>query len=480
MASYFDFLQDPALAVKKPPQPLITPPEEESVDGADYITDLPRRESTSPAPVANRAHTTFMKERGAAKDNVYKIADSLIERLSDPALQQQTATQIRSERPFDVYATVHKALISDPNAAVSHDDLDSLRKATTLYWDMDNRPEAKEIDAITQKHDQDAQAKTQAALSVKPQTQDPNHPSKSPEEAMKANGVPEIEFYRGILELADKLGVKPQDPVNFGLALRRVLSEPGMEDVRQDFEDEAKRMTGMKFRQASTGKEPPQRKPEDVERDLMEQDYKELAQQDPFHNWGNVLAFVVLSMVLGPGVARMFFRKSMRAGELEREIAGRNERIEMFRKEEADKNEAQRRESEFIRRLTAEGMMRQMTKEQDDQADFKRNIILKGIEDFMQAKKTAASPEEGKYIDSLKNSWSRSLAMARRLEDEAAQLEKMGQVDQANHKREIAQTYADEASKIHDDIEKKNARRFKAAAAASEGDDSAEAEPSGN
>ena len=48
----------------------------------------------------------------------------------------------------------------------------------------------------------------------------------TPEEVMKAHGVPVDEQYRALNEMAKQFGVSPDEPVNFGVAMYRVLSDP--------------------------------------------------------------------------------------------------------------------------------------------------------------------------------------------------------------------------------------------------------------
>ena len=281
----------------------------------------------------------------------------------------------------------------------------------------------------------------QSIEAPKPMT-GPSSPSDTIESLMEANGVPEKDFNDSVSDLLAQFNKQNNtqldlnSPMNFGVGLKSFLSLPGMEDVRTEFEGEAQKLIRGGTPEQNVSKEATKgtslqaRKDmegtEEGQRLLLERDYKELGQEQPLRSAGAIIAYVLLSMVIGPGLARLFFQKSAKAGQLEREIGDRHDRIKRFQQEKDMEAARQVRHKEFMTQLAARSMMDRGEKAEDQQSRLKEKLFLMGVESLHQMKqreleerklmsKEAANASK-KQVDDLEKTFSRNRAVNERLE----------------------------------------------------------------
>ena len=282
----------------------------------------------------------------------------------------------------------------------------------------------------------------------------------TPENVMEANGVPTDEYYRGITELAEKLGVSLDKPVNFGVGLSRVLSEPDMQDVRAEFQQfmEGMNKPTMKAQTPSTydkNQPAPQVDELEGERQMKKLDIQELGRQQELQSWGEVLSFVLLSMVIGPNLAFLFFSNAAKKGVLRNQIGMRKERIKELERDQKFKAE---QDNEY-KKMAIQQQRDRESKAEERSYGLREKLFLKAADAFFKAKDGAGSDEMKAFLDGREKAFRRLLTIGGNLEEQARQIEAQDPA-KASSLREQAQTFTDEAELIHDEIEKLNARRF--------------------
>ena len=282
----------------------------------------------------------------------------------------------------------------------------------------------------------------------------------TPENVMEANGVPTQEYYTGIMELAEKLGVSLDKPVNFGVGLSRVLSEPDMQDVRAEFQQfmEGMNKANMPYQTPSgsdKGQKPPSIDELEGERQMKKLDIQELGRQQELQSWGEVISFVLLSMVIGPNLAFLFFSNAAKKGVLRNQIGMRKERIKELETERKFQSE---QENEF-RKMAIQQQIKQSSQAEDRSYGIREKLFLKAADAFFKAKENAGTAEAKAFVDGRERSFKRLLALGNKFENQAKDIEAQDPARAENLKQQAA-TFFEEAELVNDEIEKLNARRF--------------------
>ena len=294
----------------------------------------------------------------------------------------------------------------------------------------------------------------------------------SPEEILKKYGVPHEDFHKAVLDIAGQLGLDPDEHINFGLGLDRVLKLPGMEDVHQEWSNEAQRLSTSL--QQGVGKSPASAPPpslEDVERQNLKLDLKALANEEPLNNTGSVIAMVLLSMVIGPHLAILFFRRSAKANELAQQVADRRVKLKEYQKTRLEDEERAKNEAMFMRKLAAESSERGKEKRIEEDISLRHQIMLKELGAFIhatEAAKKAGNDEQKAMVKGLKNQWSSYTAQGnsylRQVKDIQDEMyynqgaldpqKKMKMLADEEQYRKLAGIEFEKAGKIHQEAEK--------------------------
>ena len=285
----------------------------------------------------------------------------------------------------------------------------------------------------------------------------------SVQEAMNANGVPEEEQLRGILDIAKQLDVDPNAPVNLGVALPRILALEGMEDVREEFSKyaESLRPTSLPYTTKGPGEstQQPSAGSEDIEREKRKLDLAELAKFDPMHNWASAISYVLLSMLIGPNLTRMIFRKGIEERTLEQQIRDRSEKIKRFQQQEDERRKLSQEDRQFQMRLRSETALRRESGALERQDEFMKQLFLTGYKSILNAKANAAKSGDktlSQAVSKMEKSWSRAMTMARDADSQADKVAGMNPPEE-QRLRKIAATWREEANKLVEMIEGLNA-----------------------
>ena len=299
----------------------------------------------------------------------------------------------------------------------------------------------------------------------------------SPEEILRQHGVPHNDFHKATLDIAGQLGLDPDEHINLGLGLDRVLKLPGMEDVRQEWTDEAQRLsTGFQVPQGVGGAPSPAGQApapsiEDVERQNLNLDLKALANEEPLNNVGSVIAMVLLSMVIGPHLAMLFFRRSAKGNELAQQVADRREKLKEYKDTRLREEERKRQDESFMRHLAAESSVHEKEKRREEDVSLRHQIMLKELGSFIHATEVAkksGSDEQQAMVKGLKNQWSSYTAQGnsylRQVKDIQDEMyynqgalnpeKKMKMLADEEQYRKLATIEFEKAGKIHQEAEK--------------------------
>ena len=194
------------------------------------------------------------------------------------------------------------------------------------------------------------------------------------EGAAKAAGVPEKEFHKGIWEAAQKMGVDPADPVAFPIALQKMLNRPEFADARVGFEELGQ--TDLQAEQQQQTTQTAQQQPvQDVRTQKNEEiraTLTKLAATKDIDNWAEAIAFVLLSMIISPKMAILFFSRSSERGELRAHAGFLRQQVAQIDQEQR----AAQQQAEWDRRTVIEHQLRGQEKEESDARDFRAKWFL--------------------------------------------------------------------------------------------------------
>lgn len=235
--------------------------------------------------------------------------------------------------------------------------------------------------------------------------------------AARSAGVPEDDFTTAITQIAGTLGVKLDESVPFPIALMRLLNRPEFAEARPDFE-----ALGSQASQSQAPQQPqpdkdgkpgeqqqqasPQQQLQTREVELM----AKLAQSKDIDNWLEAIAFVLLSMLIKPQMAILFFSKASERGELKSQIYDVRRRIgqqEYARKIEQEKEEWNRREAVRSRIRMAEGA-------EDDRRQMSKEIMSQWLQYKRQSALMKAKPPKDDTAKSLQDDMDNWLSIAGR------------------------------------------------------------------
>ncbi len=239
----------------------------------------------------------------------------------------------------------------------------------------------------------------------------------TPEEVMKAHGVPVDEQYRALNEMAQQFGVSPDEPVNFGVAMSRVLSDPSNADLRSEFEGFFKRLgaSGQQLPAAPGGPAGQQAQgpsASQIEEQNLQADIKELGKLAELQDWGSVLSFVLLSMLIGPQLAFLFYSNAAKKGTLREQIATRKDNIKRFQEREDLEERRKYDQENFLRELAAKSSVRG----QEQKVEFRQRLYIHATESANRALEKAqqeGNPEKEQFIKDKKAQFNRALALAK-------------------------------------------------------------------
>lgn len=125
----------------------------------------------------------------------------------------------------------------------------------------------------------------------------------------------------------------------------------------------------------------------------------ELKQTGAMDNWLSVIAFILVSMTVGPGVAALIFLRKQRRGELQMEI----DQLYQERRRIIAEAKEQERERERIRQMLFLERAREAREIGREQRRFKLDLIRDAFKAQLGALQKAESPEERKRVTDLTN-----------------------------------------------------------------------------
>lgn len=205
--------------------------------------------------------------------------------------------------------------------------------------------------------------------------------------ATNSAGVPVQEFYKSVLDATRQIrknlgeGFDPKQPVNFSYALPYAIQAMGPEAMATFVQYAEQERNGLAAEQRIFGDQPKgfkatlegmargerQGPPEQrgVKQQQPQTDYQgqmnqniqsqrqlrqQLAEAQELQSWSSVIAYVVLSMVLGPRNAFLFFSKARQKGTLRGELYTLNQELrQLERREHMEKQEQLRLREEATR-----------------------------------------------------------------------------------------------------------------------------------
>lgn len=460
MPSFFDFLdQDVQEAPSIPTSPI--GPQYQEFKRAEYqkkraaLGDAIRQRAhdylTELTPISQRSPEGTPADAGSIRERINTIPPENIpgevekfvtpylgkraggfERTFDPTLQKLGTEYLKLEAtPEAEESRATLAKQDEPHLQGLRAGLERIKQdlpfVTTEAEKKQFAEQRKVLEEAIQSHERTYQAPSQiqaklAADKLKA-VQPPlpvEHDTDTVDSVMKAHGVPVEEQYRGLLELAGKMGVNPAERVNFGVGVSRVLAAPENADLRSEFEGFFKRLdagTGAQAQtvaqpQTGTATQPQAMSQSQVEEQNLRSDMKELGKLDELQNWGSVLGFVLLSMLIGPQLAFVFFSNSAKKGTLRRQMEMRKENIKRFQEQEDIANKRAYEEKMFMRELSARSAVRG----QEKTIDFRQRLFLRATDSAQKAMAQAqkeGNKEKEQYIKDKKAQFNRAITMAK-------------------------------------------------------------------
>lgn len=307
--------------------------------------------------VAFNEHAVTLEDQAESILNSQELKEGLA-----PFAAQQKATLEGSAQPGQRAAEVKRRL-ADPNVGSLERSrlLEEQRKLTTVTKPLVVQPPVQEHETING--------------------------------AVKGAGIPEKEFVKGIDETSKMLGVNPQDSVPFPIAFKRLLDRPEFEEVRADFEAlgttdpqmESQRLDKAEGVQAQTANQ--------MQKEELKATMVKLAATKDIDNWAEAIAFVLLSMLIKPQMAILFFSRASERGELRAHADYLKQQLAAYDEDQKIKRERY----EWNRRQAVEGQIKGQLAEEDDARQLRAEILkmqMRGQQEFAKKDDPGAELEQ--------------------------------------------------------------------------------------